>query len=158
VLTLFGVTFTAKAIPAVAGEFDIAGGVDAQGAIVANMINGAATGKDTATGYFEVSAANRATLRNAQVVATYVDATDTLTITAAGRIIYSDTLSGTLTNKLNAYYGKKGAIDLVVQDMREVDMRVTDDRRGTNVFTHYLAGLKTFDDGSRKFLAVHLAV
>jgi len=157
-LSLFGVTFTAKAVPAVAGEFDVAASVDAQGAILANAINGAATGQDTATGYFEVSAADRATLRNAQVSATYADATDTLTITAGGRIIYVDTLSGDVTNVLHAYYGKKGAIDLVVQDMKEVDMRATDDRRGTNVFTHYLAGLKTFDDGSRKFLDVHILV
>ena len=53
VVTIFGVTFTAKATPAVAGEFDVAGSVDAQGAIMANMINGAATGKDSATGYFK---------------------------------------------------------------------------------------------------------
>ncbi len=157
-ITIFGVTFTAKATPAVAGEFDIAGSVDAQGAIMANMINGAATGQDSASGYFEVSAANRATLRNAEVVATYTDATDTLKITAAGRIIYSDTHSGTVTNKLHAYYGKKGAIDLVVQDMKEVDMRQTADRRGTNVFSSYLAGIKTFADGAVKFLDVWILV
>jgi len=157
-ISLFGVTFTAKAVPANPGEFDIAGSVDGQGAILANMINGAATGKDSATGYFEVSAADRATLRNAQVVATYVDATDTLTITAAGRIVWATTMSGDDTNILHAYYGKRGAIDLVVQDLKEVDMRATADRRGTNVFTHYLAGLKTFTDGSKKFLDVHIAV
>jgi len=158
VVTIFGVTFIAKAVPAVAGEFDVAGSVDAQGAIMANMINGAATGQDSATGYYEVSAANRQILTNAQVVATYVDATDTLTITAAGRIIYADTMSGTLTNKLHCYFGKKGAIDLVVQDMKPVDMRPTDDRRGTNVFSSYLAGIKTFADGAKKFLDVWILV
>lgn len=157
-ITIFGVTFTAKASPSVAGEFDVAGSVDAQGAIMANMINGAATGQDSATGYYEVSAANRAILQNAQVVATYTDATDTLKITAAGRIIYSDGLSGAVTNKLHAYFGKKGAIDLVIQDMKPVDMRPTDDRRGTNVFSSYLAGIKTFTDGSKKFLDVWILV
>ena len=49
-ITIFGVTFTAKATPAAAGEFDVAGSVDAQGAIIANMINGSATGQDSATG------------------------------------------------------------------------------------------------------------
>lgn len=158
VVTVLGVTFTAKAVPAVAGEFDIAGSVDAQGAILANMINGSATGQDSATGYFEVSAANRAILNNAGVVATYVDATDTLTITARGRIIFSTTMSGTVTNKLHAYYGKKGAIDLVVQDLSPVDMRQTADRRGTNVFSSLLAGVKVFADGAKKYLDVHILV
>jgi len=157
-VTINGVTFTAKATPSTAGEFDIAGSVDAQGAIMANMINGSATGQDSATGYFEVSAADRAILSNAEVEATYVDATDTLTITAAGRIIFSTTMSGTVTKWLNCYFGKKGAIDMVVQDLSPVDMRPTDDRRGTNVFSSFLAGIKTFTDGSKKFLNVKILV
>ena len=157
-ITIEGVTFTAKATPSAAGEFDIAGSVDAQGAIMANMINGAATGQDSATGYFEVSAADRETLENAQIVASYDDATDTLTITGAGRIAVSTTMSGDTEDWLNCYFGKKGAIDLVVQDMSPVDMRPTDDRRGTNVFSSYLAGIRTFSDGSKKFLRVKIAI
>ena len=157
-ITVEGVAFTAKATPSAAGEFDIAGSVDAQGAIMANMINGAATGQDSATGYFEVSEADRATLTNAHIEAVYDDATDTLTITGAGRIAVSTTMSGDTNDWLNCYFGKKGAIDLVVQDMTEVDMRATDDRRGTNVFTSYLAGIKTFTDGSKRFLNVKLAI
>lgn len=156
-VSIFGVTFTAKATPANPGEFDVAGSVDAQGAIIANMINGSATGKDSATGYFEVSAANRAILTDAGVVATYTDSTDTLKITANGRIVFATTMSGTNSNRLHCYYGKKGAIDLVVQDMKEVDMRPTSDRRGFNIFSSYLAGIKTFDDGSKKFLDVQIA-
>lgn len=156
--TIMGVVFTAKASPSVAGEFDVAGSADAQGAIMANMINGSATGQNSATGYYEVSAADRAILTNAGVVATYTDATDTLTVTARGRVIVSTTMSGALTNKLHCYYGKKGAIDLVVQDLSPVDMRQTDDRRGTNVFSSLLAGVKTFTDGSKKFLDVHILV
>jgi hypothetical protein len=78
----------------------------------------------------------------------------------AGRITASKsgTNIGTPVSYINAYFGKKGAIDLVVQDMKEVDMRETADRRGTNVFTHYLAGLKTFADGKKKFLNVKIAV
>jgi len=157
-ISIFGVTFTAKLVPAVAGEFDIGADVDTQGATMANMINGSATGQNSATGYFEVSAANRQILTNAQVAATYTAATDTLTITAAGRIIYSDTLSGTVTNKLHAYFGKKGAIDLVVQDLSPVDMRPESRQRATVVFSSYLAGIKTFADGAKKFLDVHILV
>ena len=36
-------------------------------------------------------------------------------------------------------------------------MRKTADRRGVNVFSSYLAGIKTFTDGSKKFLNVLLA-
>lgn len=157
-ISVLGVTFTAKASPSVAGEFDVAGSTDAQGAILANMINGSATGKDSATGYYEVSAANRAILTNAGVVATYVDATDTLTVTSRGRLIFSTTMSGATTNKLHAYFGKKGAIDMVIQDMKEVDMRATSDRRGFNIFSSYLAGIKVFADGAKKFLDVHILV
>jgi hypothetical protein len=155
-VTLYGVTFTAKASPAAAGEFDIAGSADAQGQIMEDMING--TGTPGASSYIELSAANRAALQEAQVNAVYDDATDTLTITGAGRMGWATTMSGTDVTWLNAYFGKKGAIDLVVQDMKAVDMRPTDDRRGTNVFSHYLAGVKVFQDGAKKFLQVKLAV
>lgn len=155
-ITILGVTFTAKATPSVAGEFDIAGSTDAQGAIIENMINGAATGQDSASGYFEVSTENRNILSDANVVATYTDATDTLVVTASGRIIESHDITNSSTdlNFIHAYYGKKGAIDMVVQDLSPVDMRDTDDRRGTNVFSSYLAGIKTFTDGSKRFLDV----
>jgi hypothetical protein len=59
---------------------------------------------------------------------------------------------------LNCYYGKKGAIDLVVQDMKEVDIRPTADRRGNNIFSSYLAGIRTFTDGAKKFLNVKILV
>lgn len=159
-ITVNGVVFTAKATPSVAGEFDVAGSADATRAIIANAINGSATGQDSATGYFEVSAANRAILTNAGIVATNDDTANTLTLigTGSGRLTVSETLTdGTdawTLNIIHAYYGKKGAIDLVVQDMKEVDMRPTADRRGTNVFSSYLAGVKTFSDGAKKFLDV----
>lgn len=159
-ITVNGVVFTAKAVPAVAGEFDIGASADATRAIIANAINGSSTGQDSATGYFEVSAADRAILTNAGIVATNDDTANTLTLigTGSGRLTVSETLTdGTdawTLNIIHAYYGKKGAIDLVVQDMKEVDMRPTADRRGTNVFSSYLAGVKTFADGAKKFLDV----
>lgn len=155
-ITIAGVTFTAKATPAVAGEFDIAGSADAQGQILEDMINGTGT-QDTASTYFEVSTADRDTLTDAQITASYDSDTDVLHVYGAGRLIASTTMSGTTSNRLHCYFGKKGAIDLVVQDMSPVDMRPTDDRRGTNVFSSYLAGIKTFTDGSKKFLDVHIA-
>lgn len=161
-ITYNGVTWTAKATPSAAGEFDIAGSADATRAILANAFNGSATGQDSATGYFEVSASDRALLSG--VVATNDDTANTLTIvkTGGGRVLVSETLTdGTDTwslNYLNCYYGKKGAIDLVVQDMKEVDIRQTADRRGNNIFSSYLAGIKTFADGAKKFLNVKILV
>jgi hypothetical protein len=157
-ITINGVTFTAKATPSTAGQFDIGVDADTQGATMANMINGSATGQNSASGYYEISAADRAILTNAGISATYTAASDTLTITGRGRIIYSDTASGAVTNKLHCYFGKRGAIDLVIQDKSPVDMRPTADRRGYNVFSSYLAGIKTFTDGSKKFLDVHVLV
>jgi hypothetical protein len=161
-ITYNGVVWTARAIPSVAGEFDIGGSADATRAILENAFNGSATGQNSATGYFEVSAANRALMSG--VVATNNDTANTLTIvrTGGGRVLVSETFTdGTDTwtaNYLNCYYGKKGAIDLVLQDMKEVDIRPTADRRGNNIFSSYLAGIKTFTDGSKKFLNVKINV
>ena len=161
-ITYNGVTWTAKATPANPGEFDIAGSADATRAILENAFNASAPGQNSATGYFEVSAANRALMSG--VVATNNDTSNTLTIvrTGGGRVLVSETFTdGTDTwtsNYLNCYYGKKGAIDLVVQDMKEVDIRPTADRRGNNIFSSYLAGIKTFIDGSKKFLNVKILV
>lgn len=161
-ITYNGVTWTAKAVPSVAGEFDIGSDADATRVILANAFNGSATGQNSATGYFEVSAANRLLL--AGVVATDSPSANTLTIVrnGGGRVLVSETLTDATdtwsANFLNCYYGKKGAIDLVVQDMKEVDIRPTADRRGNNIFSSYLAGIKTFTDGSKKFLNVKISV
>lgn len=158
-ITVNGVTWTAKATPAAAGEFDIAGTAAAQATIAAAMISNAtgyAAGAGSATNYFELSAANRAIV--ADLTATAVGAVVTIR-SKSGRIVVaeSDTATAFSNNMIHAYFGKKGAIDLVVQDMKEVDMRQTSDRRGTNVFTSYLAGIKTFQDGAKKFLDVKIA-
>ena len=39
-----------------------------------------------------------------------------------------------------------------------VDIRPTSDRRGNNIFSSYLAGVKTFADGAKKFLQVKILV
>lgn len=84
----------------------------------------------------------------------------TLNGTGTGRIVVTETMANfsVTSTTLLCYYGKKGAIDLVVQDLAPVDMRVTADRRGTNVFSSYLAGIKTFADGAKKFLQVKILV
>jgi hypothetical protein len=135
-------------------------GADAAASItnLAAIIN--TPGTTTAQGV-ALSAANQLIFTDAlKLTATATSAT-VLTIvgTGSGRLTLSETAANFSWSKnyINAYFGKKGAIDLVVQDLAPVKMMETTDRRGTNVFSSYLAGLKTFADGAKKFLNVKIA-
>lgn len=161
-ITINGVVFTSKATPAAAGEFDVAGSAAAQATIFGDMVNntaGYAAGAGSASNYFEFSAANRDILADAGITASVAGAVVTIR-SKSGRLTVAEgqTNAAFTNNMIHAYYGKKGAIDLVVQDMSPVDMRPTADRRGTNVFSSYLAGIKTFADGAKQFLDVKIAV
>lgn len=156
-VTINGVVFTMKTtLGAVAGQVLIGANAAASITNLAALIN--TPGTTTAQGV-ALSAADQITISN--IVATATNAT-TLTIvgTGTGRLTLSETATNWswATNFIRGYFGKKGAIDLVIQDMKEVDMRPTADRRGTNVFASYLAGIKTFADGAKKFLSVNIAV
>lgn len=158
-----GITFTFKTtLGATAGNVLIGGSADVARANLTALIN--TPGTTTANGV-ALSAANQNLLADEyRLVAVNDNAADTMTLTGtgSGRLILSKTLTDvtdtwTATkNLIHCYYGKKGAVDLVVQDMKEVDMRQTSDRRGTNVFSSYLAGIKTFADGAKKFLDVKI--
>lgn len=156
------ITFTFKTtLTPAAGEVLIGGSITNAAANLAALIN--APGTTTANGV-------------ALATADQIGVTDVLRLTASnpttatlkvvgigsGRMIVNKTFAtganGTITrNFIHCYFGKMGAIDYVMQDMSEVDMRVTSDRRGTNVFSSYLAGIKTFTDGAKKFLDVWIA-
>lgn len=156
-VTINGVVFTMKTtLGAVAGQVLIGANAAASITNLAALIN--TPGTTTAQGV-ALSAADQVTISN--IVATATSAT-VLTIvgTGTGRLTLSETAANWswATNFIRGYFGKKGAIDLVIQDMKEVDMRPTADRRGTNVFASYLAGVKTFADGAKKFLSVNIAV
>lgn len=159
-VTIAGVVFTFKtALTPTAGEVLIGSTADTANTNLAALIN---TPETTTAQGVALSAANQAIMDN--YVATSDLSGNTLTVvgTGTGRTAVSETLVGSgdawTKNYLNCYYGKKGAIDLVIQDNKPVDMRPTDDRRGTNVFSSYLAGIKTFADGAKKFLNVHILV
>ena len=126
---------------------------------LAALIN--APGTTTANGV-ALSVADQATItQTLKLAATAASTKITIIGTGSGRLVISgaaNMIGANLVNYLACYYGKKGAIDLVVQDLKEVDMRQTTDRRGTNVFSSYLAGVKTFADGAKKFLNVKINV
>lgn len=161
-VTINGVVFTFKTtLGSTAGNVLISGSADAARANLTALINTPGT---TTTFGVALSAANQLVITDdLKLVATNDNTANTMDIvgTGSGALIVSETFTDATDtwtkNYIHAYYGKKGAIDLVVQDMKEVDMRVTSDRRGTNVFSSYLAGIKTFADGVKKYLDVLIA-
>ena len=160
-ITIGGVKLTLRTtLGSTAGSVLISGSAANSIVNLASLINTPGT---TTTFGVALSADDQATFGQTLKLAATTSAT-TLTIrgTGSGRLILASTLTSTTNtltrNFIHSYFGKKGAIDLVVQSLKEVDMRKTADRRGTNVFSSYLAGLKTFTDGSKKFLDVWIAV
>lgn len=159
--TINGVVFTMKTAlssgPAVAGEIVIGADLAASMTNIAAALNAPST--TTAT-FTALSAADASIISEVlKVTAKATATTVTIVCKGSGRLVLSETGGSTSWSKnfIHCYYGKKGAIDLVIQDMKNVDMRPTADRRGTNVFSSYLAGLKTFADGAKKFLDVKIA-
>lgn len=158
-ITINGVVLTLKtalsAGPAIAGEVLIGANAAASLTNLAAAIN--APGTTTST-FTALAAADQITFTDTlKLAATATSTTLKLVATGGGRMVVAETganYSFTTAPFIHAYFGKKGAIDYVLQDMKEVDMRPTTDRRGTNVFTSYLGGIKTFADGAKKFLDV----
>lgn len=156
-----GVTFTFKTtLGSTAGNVLIGASADAARANLTALVN--APGTTTSEGV-ALSSTNQATIEGLNITATNDNSANTMTLVCvgSGALTLSETFTdGTDTwtkNFIHAYFGKKGAIDAVLQDMKEVDMRPTADRRGTNVFASYLGGVKTFADGAKKFLDVQIA-
>lgn len=152
-----GVTFTAKTvIGATAGNFLIGANAAASLTNLTALINAPST---TSATQVALSAGDQLLLTDTYKFSATTTATAmTVNGIGSGRITASETAANaTLVSYINAYFGKKGAIDLVVQDIKKVDMRETTDRRGTNIFSSYLAGIKTFADGAKQFLNVKIA-
>ena len=154
-----GVTFTSvTSIGTTAGNFLI--GADAAASLtnLTALINNPG---DTSATQVALSTADQILVTDTYKMTAVATATTcTVTCVGGGRMTVSETETNVSwgTAWIKCYFGKKGAIDLVVQDMQSIDMRATSDRRGTNIFSSYLAGLKTFADGARKFLHVKIAV
>jgi hypothetical protein len=153
-----GVTFTFNTtLSTTPGAVLISGSAAAANTNLTALIN---SPRSTTTYGTALSTANSDLINQiSKMIATA--AATTTKLVGAGRIVAGGTMTTTTNtwsaNVIHAYYGKIGAIDLVVQDLKEVDMRATTDRRGTNVFSSYLAGIKTFADGAKKFLDVWIA-
>lgn len=157
-VVLGGVTFTAvTTIGATPGNFLIGASANASLVNLAGLINNPGT---TSANQIALASGDQVTLTDTlKLVATVNASVITVVGIGAGRALsYSETgAQFSLVAWINGYFGNRGAIDLVVQDMKLVDMRETADRRGTNIFNSYLAGIKTFADGAKQFLDVKIA-
>ncbi len=148
---LNGVTFTFKTtIGTTAGNVKLDGSeVDTTMASLVLAINGGAVGSD----YIALSAADRAKLKASGVVAAYTASTNTLLLTAFGKMVISGSLeTATLgTQTMNLIVGQLGAIDLVIQKEVETEiLRVTDGRKGSNITTFDMFGVKMFREGAQR--------
>ncbi len=95
-----------------------------------------------------------------QLATTDDDAANTITImgTGSGRLSFGGTATYTVTsNFVHSYYGKKGAIDVVIQDLAEVEMVDDPYQRAKIIRADAIYGIKTFADGKPQFLDVKVA-
>lgn len=94
-----------------------------------------------------------------QLAAVDNDAADTITITGtgSGRLVFGGNATYTLTkNLVHGYYGKKGAIDVVIQDLAEMEMVDDPYQRAKIIRADAIYGIFTFSDGKPQFLDVLL--
>lgn len=146
-----GVTFTFKStLGSTAGNVLIGANNDAAGANLAALIN--APSATTSLGV-ALSSANQALMRN--IAASYNATTNVLTITAKGWGIVA--VSETLTDATDTWtaqlqhnlFGRKGAIDLVIQQEPTVKVDAIPAQLGVYVKPYTLYGKKTFTEGSK---------
>lgn len=156
-ITLNGVVMTTvTSIGSTAGNVLI--GADAATTItnLAGILNNPGTTSSTQVAF---SAADQATIAALNITATATSST-VLTVVAkgSGRLTVSETQTNASwsTNFIHAYFGMKGAIDVVIQEEVDMDMREEPKQRTTNILSEIVAGIKTFTDGSQKFLDVKI--
>lgn len=154
-----GVTFTFNTtLTTTAGSVLISGSADAARANLTALVNTPGT---TTTFGTALSAADVITLtKTLRLTATNNDTANTMTIVGkgSGRLVLAGTLTNTNNtwskNFIHAYFGKAGAIDVVIQKDVKVDMRPEPKQPTTNIISRVLYGIKTFNDGTQKFLDV----
>jgi len=155
-LIINGVTFNfVTPIGSAAGNVLLNGAIDTTMAALVNAINNSATGLGTT--WIQLSDADRAKLASQGIAASYVDATNTLTITGFGKMTIAGTqATGTVgTQTMVMPVGQMGAIDLVVQKDVSIEiLRVTDGRRGYNITAFDLYGVKMFREGAQRTYAM----
>jgi hypothetical protein len=165
-ITINGVVFTARADGAAvsSGDFSIqatAALACAQLVAAINNSSGYAATVGAVDDYFEVTAANRDLLIG--ITAAVASSTKlNITFNGVGAISVSETLTPAVdvwTPALQIQhniFGRKGAIDLVIQKRPNVDVKEVPDKLGKNVLSWTLYGKKTFTEGKRELVDVKI--
>ena len=161
-VTVNGVTFTFKATPANPGEIDIGADADATRILLQNAINGSSTGQNSATGYYEVSAANRRLLKN--ITATDNASPNTLTLVSSGwgTVVVSETLTAaadvwtTTKQQLHCIFALSKSVSLVVQKQPSLVDNPVSGKIGRDYIAWTAYGIKVFTDQAQQI--VELAV
>lgn len=158
ITTINGVAFTnVTTIGTTAGNF-LTSDSDSTTAVtnLAAFLNAPGTTNSTQRA---LSAADQATIYALNITAT-ATSTTVLTIVAKGssRLTLATTETNATWNTamVHCYYGMKGGIDVVVQEEVDMEMRDEPKQRTTNIMCDIVAGIKTFADGSQKFLDVKI--
>lgn len=158
-VTINGVTFTFKTtLGSTEGNVLISGSADAARANLTALINDPGT---TTIYGVALSAANQTKIQKTlRLSATNDNSTNKMTLIGkgSGRLTLAETFTdgtdGWDKNFIHCYFGKEGAIDVVVQKDVKADMRPEPKQPTTNIISRVLYGIKTFQDGSKKFLDV----
>lgn len=160
--TINGFTFTfVDPIGVAEGNVLIEAGVDAtRDNLIAAMTQGAGAG----TKYVAFVDADptylQSSLLDLRLSAVDADSPNTITIigTGSGRLAFGGTATYTVTsNMVHCYLGKKGAIDVVIQDMVDLDMVPDPYQRAYICRGDAIYGIKTFADGSPQFLDLQIS-
>ena len=147
-----GVRFTARAVPALPGEFDIGASADATAANIILAING--TGTPWATTYIEVSADDRARLEGT----TAVDGTDLITITSTKGALFATSSMTAAANDfqaqtINAIMMERGWIKLALRGVKMEERKETKNL-AVNTFIYARYGLKVTTRGSERMCVI----
>lgn len=148
-VTVNGVVFTFKAVPAAAGEVDLSGVAATTLDDLVSAING--TGTPSATSYIEVSAADRAKLE----WITAVDGGTSLTLTSKrGYKVLSTSMTAAAddwgTVVIHNILMERGAIDFAMQ--KQVSLKTQDVHKqlATRYMTWTRYWIKTFSEGAER--------
>ena len=154
-IVIEGVTLTAvSSIGSTAGNFLIGGNLADTLTNLAGLINNPGT---TSANQVALSTANQLKFQDQlSLTATATATTVKVFGKGSGRMVVSKVSSNTTItrNFVHFYFGKKGAIDVVIQDKVDMERREEPRQRATNILSDILYGIKTFWDGSQKFVDV----
>ena len=159
-VTIGGVVFTGvTTIGSTAGNYLVSASDSTTGITnLAAFINDPGT---TSSTQVALSAANQIIVTDVLGLSAVATSTTVLTLKGRGSsrltLATNETHATWATNFVHAFYGMKGAIDVAVQDQPTVEMREEAKQLTTNIFNNVVAAVKTFTDGSQKFLNVKIA-